>query len=191
MFRIRFLESIDRRGLFNLINGIDRNLLGIKSKTKDLVNDWIGSIEEGLWEIYVGVLENNLIVNDFQKTKKCHFFWSRFLKKRPKIIGIVTLFGNWKTDKKLIKGEFEIGISVAESFQHKGFGSKLLLFILQRGKLLNYERAFLWTREDNIPMINLAEKVGFYKRGEKIEDGYKWIQFYFDLKKEKEEKVAI
>ena len=107
--------------------------------------------------------------------------------RRNSIIGLVTLYGDWQEDDDIKKGEFDIGITVAEKYQKQGIGKELLSFIIKRGKELGYEKATLWTRSDNQPMINLALKSGFEQGRKRTRNGFEWIHFFYKIK-EKEKK---
>lgn len=189
MTTIRLIQSTDWQGLYDLVNQVDKSLVGMYSGTKELIEDWINTIEEGLWEVYVAILPLEEVQKIRKQFRKKILPWRRKNKNHNGIVGFVTLYGDWRLEEDINEGEFDIGITVEESFQRRGIGKELLLFILNRGKQLNYERATLWTREDNFPMMKLAKKCGFKQEGIRKRHGYNWLQYVFELKKKKEEKV--
>ncbi|HUT80048.1 MAG TPA: GNAT family N-acetyltransferase [Candidatus Bathyarchaeia archaeon] len=187
MIQIRLLEASDWQGLFNLVKEVDKDLVGMHSSTEELVDDWIHTIEMGVWEIYVAILPQEEIKKELNDKNKRVVRWKRLPNIPSGIVGVVTLYGD-SSDEDIEQGEFDIGITVAESFQRKGIGKELLLFVIERGKEIGYERVTLWTRVDNIPMIKLAEKIGFRKGKSRIRDGYSWNQYILDVKEKKNEK---
>ena len=185
---IRQIQSTDWQGLYNLINQVDKTLVGMYASTKELVEDWINTIEDGIWEVYVAILPLEEVQKTRKQFKRKLLPWKRPKRNTSRIVGVVTFYGDWKTEEDIKEGDFDIGITVEEPFQRKGIGKELLLFIVNHGKQYNYKRATLWTREDNLPMIKLAKKCGFKEDGKRKRYGYNWIQYVLELKKEKEEK---
>ncbi len=188
MIQIRLLHANDRQGLFNLIEPVDKNLVGMHSETKELVDDWINTIEEGLWEVFVAILPPNEYRNEQKRIIRKLFPWKKLKDNPSGIVGLVTLYADWQEDEDLEQGEFDIGITVAEPFQRKGIGKELLSYIIKRGELLGYNKATLWTRIDNYPMIKLAKNFGFKKGKIRTRHGYEWIQYYQELKIIKKER---
>jgi len=155
------------------------------SDPDELVEDWINSIEEGIWEVYLAILPQSEIKKEEKKIKRKIFPW-KYLKENPKgIVGLVTLYGDWKEDEDLIEGEFDIGISVADSYQNRGIGKELMKYILNRGKELGFKTAALLTRTDNKSMKLLAIKVGFIPGKKRRRNGHSWQRFTCDLEKRK------
>lgn len=189
MVFVRPIQLIDWQGLYDLINQVDKTLVGMYGSTKELVEDWINTIEKGIWEVYVATLPTEEVQKARKQFRKKLLPWKRKKRNLSRIVGVVTLYGDWKLEEDINEGEFDIGITVEEPFQKRGIGKELLLFIINRGQELNYEKATLWTRVDNIPMIKLAKKCGFKEEGKRKRYGHNWLQFIFELKKEKEEKV--
>ncbi len=177
MIQIRLLQPSDRKDLFNLVDKVDKDLVGMDTETDELVEDWINNIITGVWEIYVAIISQEEALENKNRRRKL-LSWKR---KKNDIIGIVTLYGDWKEDEDIQKGEFDIGITVAEQFQNKGVGKELLSFIVKRGLELKYEKASLWTRVDNLPMIKLALKAGFTQRRKRTRNGYEWINYSLEL----------
>lgn len=184
MIQIRLLQPSDRKDLFNLVDKVDKDLVGMYTETDELVEDWINNIITGVWEIYVAIISREETLENKNRRRKL-LPWNR---KKNDIVGIVTLYGDWKEDVDIQKGEFDVGITVAEQFQKKGVGKELLSFIVKRGLELKYEKASLWTRADNLPMIKLALKSGFTQGSKRTRYGYKWINYYLELIKKKKEK---
>ncbi len=185
MISIRLLEKDDWIGLYNLIKPVNREQVGMISDPEELVEDWINNIEEGIWEVYLAILPQNEIHNEEKKIVRKIFPW-KHLKENPKgIVGLVTLYGDWDEDEDLNKGEFDIGISVADSYQKRGIGKELLNYILDRGKELGFERATLLTRTDNKSMKILATKVGFISGKKRRRNGHSWQKFVYNLEKRK------
>ncbi|MHA1212754.1 MAG: GNAT family N-acetyltransferase, partial [Candidatus Heimdallarchaeota archaeon] len=138
------------------------------------------------------ILPQEEIKKEQNRLMKKIFLWKRKRNIPSGIIGIVTLYGDSSEDEDILPGEFDIGITVDESFQKRGIGRQLLRFIITRGKEVKYERATLWTRIDNQPMIKLARKMGFQKGKKRERDGYVWFQYFLDVKeKEKKEEEKI
>ena len=54
MVFIRPIQPTDWQGLYDLVNQVDKNLVGMYSSTKELVEDWVNTTEEGIWEVYIG-----------------------------------------------------------------------------------------------------------------------------------------
>lgn len=188
MIQIRLLEASDRQGLFDLIDPVDKNLVGMYSETKELVDDWINTIEEGMWEVFVAIISPEEYKIEQKRLIRKFFPWKRIKDNPSGIIGLVTLYADWQEDEDLEQGEFDIGITVAEAFQRKGIGKELLDYIIKRGELLGYNKATLWTRIDNYPMIKLAKKYGFEKGRNRMRHRYEWVQYYQEIKKKKERK---
>lgn len=188
MIQIRLLEASDSQGLFDLIDSVDKKMVGMYSETKELVDDWINTIDEGLWEVFVVILSQNEYKNEQKRIIRKLFPWKRLKDNPSGIVGLVTLYADWQEDEELEQGEFDIGITVAEPFQRKGIGKELLTYIIKRGELLGYNKATLWTRIDNYPMIKLTKNFGFKKGKKRIRHGYEWIQYYQELKKLKKER---
>ncbi len=188
MIQIRLLQPSDRKGLFDLIDPIDKNLVGMHSETKELVDDWINTIDEGSWEVFVVILPPNEYKNEQKRIIRKLFPWKKLKDNPSGIVGLVTLYADWQEDEDLEQGEFDIGITVAEPFQRKGIGKELLSYIIKRGELLGYNKATLWTRIDNYPMIKLAKNFGFKKGKIRTRHGYEWIQYYQELKIIKKER---
>ena len=188
MVFIRPIQSTDWQGLYEIINQVDKTLVGMYASTRELVEDWINTIEDGIWEVHVAILPSMEVQKTRKQFRKKLLPWKRPKRNRSRIVGVVTLYGDWKTEEDIEEGDFDIGITVEEPFQRKGIGKELLCFIINRGLQYNYKRATLWTREDNLPMIKLAKKSGFKVDGKRKRHGYNWIQYVMELKKEKEEK---
>lgn len=185
MISIRLLEKDDWIGLYNLIKPVNRELVGMISDPEELVEDWINNIEEGIWEVYLAILPQNEIQKEEKRIHRKIFPW-KHLKENPKgIVGLVTLYGDWKEDDDLNEGEFDIGISVADSYQKRGIGKELMKYILDRGEELGFKRATLLTRTDNKSMKILAQKVGFIPSKKRKRNGHNWQKFIFDLEKRK------
>jgi RimJ/RimL family protein N-acetyltransferase len=194
MIQIRLLQPGDRQGLIDLIEPVDKNLVGMYSETKELVDDWINTIEEGMWEVFVVIISQNIYKIEQKRIIRKLFPWKRLKDNPSGIIGLVTLYADWQEDDDLEQGEFDIGITVAEAFQRKGIGKELLLYIIKRGELLGYNKATLWTRIDNYPMIKLAENFGFKKGRTRTRQGHKWDQYYQEIeiiKKERKKDPTI
>ena len=188
MIQIRLLQPSDRQGLFDLIDPVDKNLVGMHSETKELVDDWINTIDEGSWEVFVVILPPNEYKNEQKRIIRKLFPWKKLKDNPSGIVGLVTLYADWQEDEDLEQGEFDIGITVSEPFQRKGIGKELLSYILKRGELLGYNKATLWTRIDNYPMIKLAKNFGFKKGRNRTRHGYEWIKYYYELKNKKKRK---
>ncbi len=186
MVEIRLLSKTDWQGLYDIISEVDKELVGMFSETEELVEDWINSIEPGVWEVYVATLPQHEIERELNRLKWKLRFWHRYKRNPNNIVGLVTLYGDWEEDEEIQKGEFDIGITVAKPFQKKGIGKELLHFVCNRGEKLGYLRATLWTRIDNHPMIKLAKKVGFKEGKTRTRFGYQWIQFTKELRKKEE-----
>ncbi|MBN1328946.1 MAG: GNAT family N-acetyltransferase [Candidatus Heimdallarchaeota archaeon] len=186
MIQIRLLEASDWQGLFNLVKDVDKDLVGMHNSTEELVDDWIHTIEIGVWEIYVAILPRDEIDKELKHWNKRTICWKRIPNNLSGIVGVITLYGD-SSDEDILEGEFDIGITVAKPFQRKGIGRELIQFIMERGKNIGYKRATLWTREDNLPMIKLATKLGFDKRKSKEKDGYSWNQYILELEEKKSE----
>lgn len=188
MVFIRLVQSTDWQGLYNLIDQVDKTLVGMCASTKELVEDWINTIDDGIWEVYVAILPLEEVQKVRKQFRRKLLPWKRPKRNTSRIVGVVTLYGDWKTEEDINEGDFDIGITIEEPFQRKGIGKELLLFIIDRGQQYNYKRATLWTRDDNLPMIKLAEKCSLKEDGKRKRYGYNWIQYVMELKKEKEEK---
>ncbi len=188
MLQIRLLQSDDRQGLFDLIDPVDKNLVGMYSGTNELVDDWIHTIDEGIWEVFVAIISQEEFKKEQNRLVRKLFPWKRLKDNPSGIIGLVTLYADWQDDEYLEQGEFDIGITVAKAFQRKGIGKELLTYIVKRGELLGYTTATLWTREDNEPMIKLAIRFGFKKGKTRIRYGYQWIQYTQKIKEKKEKR---
>jgi len=186
MIQIRLLQSSDRQGLIDLINPIDKNLVGMYSETEELVDDWIDTIDEGLWEVFVAIISQEEFKKEQKRFVRKLLPWKKLKDNTSGVIGLVTLYADWQEDDDLEEGEFDIGITVAKAFQKKGIGKELLAYIIRRGELLGYSKATLWTREDNDPMIKLANKFGFKKERTRMRHGYKWVQYSQKIKEKKE-----
>jgi len=173
-------------GLYNLIKPVNRELVGMVSNPEELVEDWINNIEEGIWEVYLATLPQSEIQKEQKKICRKIFPW-KHLQENPKgIIGLVTLYGDWEEDENLSEDEFDIGISIANSYQKRGIGKELMKYILKRGEELGFKTATLWTRTDNKGMKVLAEKVGFQKGKKRRKQGYNWQKFAYNLEKREE-----
>ncbi|NPE10026.1 MAG: GNAT family N-acetyltransferase, partial [Asgard group archaeon] len=146
------------------------------------------TIDEGLWEVFVVILPQNEYKNEQKRIIRKLFPWKRLKDNPSGIVGLVTLYADWQEDEELEQGEFDIGITVAEPFQRKGIGKELLSYIIKRGELLGYNKATLWTRIDNYPMIKLAKNFGFKKGKNRTRQGFEWVQYYQELKKIKKER---
>lgn len=184
MIEIRRFQLGEEKGLYALIEPVSKELVGIQIATKDLVEEWINGLEEGVWEIFIAVISK--AAEEKEKDQKRLF--PRIFKKKSwettsNIIGFVTLFGDCAEDATLEEGEFEIGVTVANSFQNRGIGSKLVSFVLDRGKELGYNKASLWTRIDNHPMRKVSRKLGFVETSKKIENGFIWVKYSLPLAK--------
>jgi RimJ/RimL family protein N-acetyltransferase len=186
MVFIRPIQSTDWQGLYDLINQVDKTLVGMYASTKELVEDWISTIEDGIWEVHVAILPLVEVQKIRKQFRRKLLPWKRPKRSKSRIVGVVTLYGDWKTEEDIEEGDFDIGITVEEPFQRKGIGKELLLFIIERGLQYNYKRATLWTREDNLPMIKLAKKSDFKVDGNRKRHGFNWIQYVMELKKEEE-----
>ncbi|NHJ86772.1 MAG: GNAT family N-acetyltransferase [Asgard group archaeon] len=182
--QIRLVTLQDWQGLYDLIEPVDKKMVGMVTETEELVEEWINTITEGIWEVYVAILPQEEIKLEQEKLIRKILLWMQMKDNPSGIVGLVTLFGDWQDDEDLERGEFDIGITVAKAFQKKGIGRKLLEFIINRGKELNYDTATLWTRIDNAPMIKLAKKLGFVEGSKRIRQGFKWINYKLELKKE-------
>ena len=181
MVEIRLLEKKDWQGLYDLVETVDKELVGMYSETEELVEDWVNTIMKGLWEVYVAILPQEEIQKEQKRFVRKIFPW-KYLEDNPSgIVGLVTLYGDYEEDEEIEKGEFDIGISVAEPFQRRGIGREMMEFVIKRGRELNYEKATLWTRVDNQPMIVLAERFGFEKGRGKLRGGYRWIKYSLKL----------
>ncbi|HUU77643.1 MAG TPA: GNAT family N-acetyltransferase [candidate division Zixibacteria bacterium] len=181
MVEIRLLESDDWQGLFDLIETVDKKMVGMCSESEELVEDWINTIVMGLWEVYVAILPQEEIKKEQKRFIRKILPW-KFLKDNPSgIVGLVTLYGDWQEDEDIEEGEYDIGVSVAKPFHRRGLGKKLMSFILQRGKELKFKKATLWTRVDNHSMIILAEKMNFIECGKRTRYGYNWVKYYKEL----------
>ncbi|MBK5113851.1 MAG: GNAT family N-acetyltransferase [Candidatus Heimdallarchaeota archaeon] len=194
MIQIRLLQPGDRQGLIDLIEPVDKNIVGMYSETKELVDDWINTIEEGMWEVFVVIISQKAYKIEQKRIIRKLFPWKRLKDNPSGIIGLVTLYADWQEDDDLEQGEFDIGITVAEAFKRKGIGKELLLNIIKRGELLGYNKATLWTRIDNYPMIKLAENFGFKKGRTRTRHGHKWDQYYQEIdiiKKERKKDPTI
>lgn len=175
---IRLLHSDDWQGLYDLIEPIDKQLVGMMSDSEELVEDWINNLVMGLWEVYVAVLSEDEMTEEKKRFIRKVLPWKRLRENPSGIVGLVTLFGDWQEDEDLEEGDFDIGITVAEGFQRKGLGKELMKYILNRGHELKFKRAKLCTRIDNFRMIQLALKLRF-KEGEKIKkNDYFWVYYY-------------
>ncbi|NHJ47801.1 MAG: GNAT family N-acetyltransferase [Asgard group archaeon] len=183
MVSIRLIQPTDWQGLYNLIDSVDKSMVGMYSSTEELVEDWINTIDMGIWEVHVAVLPPD----ERKKPKRKIFPRLRLKTNTSGIIGVITLYADWEYEEDIEKGEFDIGITVAKQYQQKGIGKRLLNFIIDRGKELKLEKATLWTRVDNIPMIKLAQRMGFQQGKSRTKHGFDWIQFVLELNKEKEE----
>ncbi|MHA1532185.1 MAG: GNAT family N-acetyltransferase [Candidatus Heimdallarchaeota archaeon] len=188
MIQIRLLEASDRQGLFDLIDPVDKKMVGMHSETKELVDDWINTIDEGLWEVFVVILSQKEYRNEQKRIIRKLFPWKRLKDNPSGIVGLVTLYADWQEDEEIEQGEFDIGITVAEPFHRKGIGKELLSYIIKRGEILGYKKATLWTRIDNYPMIKLAKNFGFKIGKNRTRHGYDWVQYYQELKKIKKER---
>ncbi len=188
MLQIRLLEASDRQGLFYLIDPVDKKMVGMYSETNELVDDWINTIDDGLWEVFVAILPQEEYKNEQKRIIRKLFPWKRLKDNPSGIVGLVTLYADWQEDEELEQGEFDIGITVAEPFQRKGIGKELLTYIIKRGELLGYNKATLWTRIDNYPMIKLANNFGFKKGKSRTRRRYEWVQYYQELKEIKKER---
>ena len=183
---IRLLHPDDWQGLYYLIEPVDRQLVGMLSNTEELVEDWINNIDMGIWEVYVAVLSKEELEEEENRFIRRLLPWKRLRENHGGIIGLVTLYGDWKEDEELEEGDFDIGITVAEDFQRKGIGKQLMLHIIERGKELQFKRARLCTRIDNVGMKRLATKLGFKEYGEKVKkNGFYWVYYTKKLSKRK------
>jgi ribosomal protein S18 acetylase RimI-like enzyme len=169
MVTIRLIQQTDWKALHALIEPVDKQLVGMNTKTEELVEDWINTLDMGVWEVYVAISKSD---------KK---------RKQVPLLGVVTLYGDWEFEEDIEQGEFDIGITVSEKYQRRGIGKRLLDFIINRGKELNYVKATLWTRVDNTPMIKLAQKLGFHPSKTRFRHGFNWQQYILEIKKEEEE----
>ncbi len=186
---IRLIQSDDWQGLYDLIEPIDKQLVGMMSDTEELVEDWVNNIVMGLWEVYVAVLSKEEIEEEGRRFIRKVLPWKRLRDNPSGIVGLVTLFGDWQEEEDLVEGDFDIGITVAEGFQRKGIGKELMKYILKRGHELKFKRARLCTRIDNFGMKKLAQKLGF-EDGEKTKkNGYFWVYYSKDLEK-KENRIS-
>jgi RimJ/RimL family protein N-acetyltransferase len=181
---IRPITTDDWYALYELIDQVDKDLVGRYSETEELVEDWINSIEERLWEVYVAILPQQEITKERNKLSRILFPWRRFKPIPSGIVGVITLYADFQREEDINEGEFDIGITVAEPFQRRGIGRQLIDFLLERGKKLELEKATLWTRVDNEAMIKLARKIGFVRSDTKYRYGYYWIQFIYPLSQE-------
>jgi RimJ/RimL family protein N-acetyltransferase len=188
MIQIRLLQPDDRQGLFDLIDPVDKSLVGMYSETNELVDDWIDTIDEGSWEVFVAIISEEEFKKEQNKIIRKIFPWRRLKDNPSGIIGLVTLYADWQEDDDLEQGEFDIGITVAEAFQKKGIGRELLTYIMKRGELLGYYKATLWTRVDNNPMIKLANRFGFEKGRTRWKHGYEWVQYFQEIQEKKEKR---
>ena len=66
MVFIRQIQSTDWQGLYDLINHVDKTLVGMYTSTKEIVEDWINTIDVGIWEVYVAILP----LEEVQKIRK-------------------------------------------------------------------------------------------------------------------------
>ena len=178
---IRILQPDDWQGLYHLIEPVDKQLVGMMSETEELVEDWINNIVTGLWEVHVAVLSEEELEAEENRFIRKILPWKRLRENHGGIIGLVTLFGDWQEDEELEEGDFDIGITVAEDFQRKGIGKKLMQYILKRGKELNYKRAKLCTRIDNIGMKRLALKLGFSEGNKIKKSDFYWVYYFKDI----------
>ena len=119
MSEIRLLQESDKQGLFDLVEQVNKELVGMYSKTRDLVDDWITTVELGIWEVYVAILPLEEIKKEQEKLTRKFFVRKKIPMNESGIVGLVTLYGDWKEDEDLEEGEFDIGITVSEAFQKR------------------------------------------------------------------------
>jgi ribosomal protein S18 acetylase RimI-like enzyme len=189
MISIRPIKRSDKEDLYQLIQSVDKTLVGMYTSSQFLVEEWIHNLTNGLWEIYVAIDKGE--TNSVQPEEHKNFFqkikatFNKFLglDVNNKLVGVVTLYANHLEDDELEKGEFDIGITVAEEYQRQGIGSRLMKHLLERGKELDLEKASLWTRKDNTAMKKLAQKIGFTKCADKKKNGYQWEKYVLKLQK--------
>ncbi len=178
---VRLLHPDDWQGLYDLIDPIDKQLVGMISDTEELVEDWINNLVMGSWEVYVAVLSKEEMKEEERRFIRKVLPWKRLRENPSGIIGLVTLFGDWQEDEDLEEGDFDIGITVAEDFQRKGVGKDLMEYILKRGSELKFKRAKLCTRIDNFGMKKLALRLGFNEGEKAKKNGYFWVYFFKEM----------
>ncbi|MBD3191412.1 MAG: GNAT family N-acetyltransferase [Candidatus Heimdallarchaeota archaeon] len=176
MIQIQPFQPDYKEKLYQLIKSADRALVGLSGEPKELLEEWTLKLEKGVWEMYVATFSKE------KKEKKiegprAHLPEESNQGKEKQIIGLVTFFGDYEWDKELEEKEFEIGITVAKDFQRQGIGTKLINHVIERGKELGFEKASFWTREDNIPMQKIAERLDFQRIKQKEENNYTWIKY--------------
>ncbi|MFW9924605.1 MAG: GNAT family N-acetyltransferase [Candidatus Thorarchaeota archaeon] len=174
---IRLLHESDWQGLYDLVEHVDKKMVGMLGEPHDLVEDWVNSIELGVWEVYVAILPHLDIKKEQDRIVRKLLPWKRIIDNGSGIVGLVSLYGDYEEEEELEKGEFDIGITVASPFQKRGIGRQLLDFIIQRGKELGYDTATFSTRMDNLPMQKLAKKFDFEYRRKYTKQGYTWLNF--------------
>lgn len=186
MIQIRLLEKKDWQGLFDIVDSVDKTLVGMNSDTVELVDDWLNTIEIGIWEVYVAVLPQEEILREENRLIRKILPWKQLKHNSSGIIGLVTLYGD-SQEEDIQEGEFDIGITIADAYQRRGIGRELLEFIIERGTTLEYEKATLWTRQDNQPMKILATKLGFVEGNMRSRLGYLWNQYVKIIKENRKE----
>lgn len=178
---IRLLHPDDWQGLYDLIEPIDKQLVGMMSDTEELVEDWVNNLVMGLWEVYVAVLSKEEMEVEERRFIRKVLPWKRLREFPNGVVGLVTLFGDWQEDEDLEEGDFDIGITVADEFQRKGIGKELMKYILKRGNELKFKQARLCTRIDNFGMKKLALKLGFTERKKTRKNGYFWVYYFKEM----------
>lgn len=62
-------------------------------------------------------------------------------------------------------------VNIAEGFQRKGFGRKLLFFALREMRAKGCKSAFLWVKEGSAPAERFVRKIGFVPDGKRRASG--------------------
>lgn len=78
---------------------------------------------------------------------------------------VVGFLGLHRLEKVWGRHVGEVGLMVHPDFHNKGIGTRLMREIVKRAKEEGFKRLELHTTADNVPMIRIAEKVGFRLEG--------------------------
>lgn len=87
-------------------------------------------------------------------------------------LGFINMFNFKKEDQSC-----ELGICIGDkSYHRKGIASEAIKFVLDYGfKIMELDRIYIETSEENIPAQELFQKIGMIKCGTYLDEGHRFI----------------
>jgi len=80
------------------------------------------------------------------------------------VIGWISI-SPYRNGRKALRYTAEISYYIHNDFKHKGVGSSLIEYVLNKSKMLNFKSLFAIILDKNIASINLLKKFGFAEWG--------------------------